>query len=124
MDPQGRIFIAQHDVRGAIVTANASVTKSDDPITSLIAGDADYFLDIIEITLANSSTVGAGVDIGNDGTIIRHFDIPASSTLQLMFDAPLKQITKNIPWTVDMTGTDVTGTTISVGAMLIKKDGK
>lgn len=123
-DKEGRQFIAQHDVRSAIVTANASLSSSDAAFTSLIVGDADYFLDIVEITLSNASTVGAGIDLGNDGTTIRHIDIPASSTVQLMFDAPLKQITKNLPWTLDISGTDITGTTVTVGAHLIKKDNK
>lgn len=110
-----------HDVRGAIVTANASVTSSAAAITTLIAGDSDYFLDIIEATFSNNSTVAAGVDLGNDGTVIRHIDIAAGGTVQLSFNSPLKQGVKALPWTLTMSGTDITGTTISVGAALIKK---
>lgn len=123
-DTQGRTFIAQHDVRGALVSANASLTNSDASLTSLVSGDVDYFLDIIEISLSNASTVGVGVDLGNDGTLLRHFDIPASSTIQLMYDAPLRQQTKNLPWTLDISGSDITGTTVNVAATLIKKDNK
>ncbi len=115
-DNKGRQFIAMHEVRSALVTANASLTTGT--ATTLIAGDSADFLDIVEITFSNNSTVAVGVDLGNDGTIIRHLDLPAGMT-QLRFDAPLKQITKNLPWTLDMD--DVTGTTVSVGATLIKQ---
>ncbi len=120
-DSQGRQFVAQHDVRGALVSANATITNSDAALTTLIAGDADYFLDIVEVSFANSSTAAVGIDLGNDGSIIRHVDIPAGNTVQLMFDTPLRQNTKNLPWTVDITGSDITGSTVNVAATLIKK---
>lgn len=119
-DSQGRQFIAMHDVRGAIVTGFAVLNTGT--ITQLVAGDTDYFLDVIELMCSNNSTVGVGIDLVNDGSIKRHIDIPASTTLQFQFDAPLKQQTKSVPWNVDMD--DVTGTTVQVGAMFIKKDGK
>lgn len=120
-DTQGRQFVALHDVRGAIVTANA--TLSSGTAASLIAGDADYFLDIVEIQFSTGSTAAlgtatAGVDLINDGTVIRHIDVPEGGTVQLKFDVPLKQITKNTPWNLDMD--DLTGTNVSVGATLIK----
>lgn len=115
-DATGRTFIAMHEVRGGLVTANASITTGT--ATSLISGDADKFLDIVEISFANNSTVGAHVNIVNDGTTIRGVDVPLSGTVQLCFDTPLKQITKNTPWNIDMD--DITGTTVMVGATLIK----
>lgn len=117
LDSQGRQFIAQHDVRGAIVSAIASLSTGT--ATTLIAGDADYFLDIIEMTFANNSTATAGIDLNNDGTTIRHIDVEAGATVQLSFPAPLKQGKKNLPWIVDMN--DITGTTVSIGAQLIRK---
>ena len=115
-DATGRTYIAMHEVRGGLVTANASLTTGTSTI--LIAGDADKFLDIVEISLANDSTVAVHVDLTNDGTTIRGIDIPVTNTVQLYFDAPLKQITKNTPWNIDMG--DITGTTVMVGATLIK----
>lgn len=120
-DPQGRVFIATHDVRGAIVTANASLSTSDGVFTTLNPGDVDYFTDIVEATFSNSSTGGVGVDLYNDGTIVRHFDLPASSSSQFQWGAPLKQVTKNTPWQLDISGADITATTVNVGAQLIKK---
>lgn len=121
-DTRGREIIALHDVRGALVSANASLTNGT--AGNLISGDADSFLDIVEISLALSTTVaGATVDVDliNDGTIVRTFTVPGG-TVQINFDTPLKQITKNTPWKVDMT--DVTGSPVAVGATLIKSDGK
>jgi hypothetical protein len=118
-DSQGRQFIAQHDVRSALVSANASLTTGT--ATSLISGDADYFLDIVEITFSNNTTVAGGVsnvDLISDGTIVRTVSCPPGVT-QLFFDAPLKQITKGTPWNVDLV--DITGDTIAVGATLIRK---
>lgn len=120
-DSQGRLFMATHDVRSAIVTAFATLSTSDAPFTSLIVGDTDYFLDPIELTFSNSSSVGASVDLYSDGTIVKHIDLSSFGTVQLQFPAPLKQVTKNTPWLVDLNGTDLTGTTINVSGSLIKK---
>lgn len=116
-DLQGRQFVAHHDVRNAIYSASA--TLSTGTATSLIAGDSGYFLDIIELTAANNSDVAVSVTLTNDGTTIRTVGVPAGSTTQLRFDVPLKQQTKNTPWIVDMG--DITGTTVTVEAYLIKK---
>lgn len=119
------MFVALHDVRGAIVTASATLTNGT--ATSLVAGDADYFLDLVEVQLSTGSTVAlgtatAGIDLKNDGTTIRHIDIPEGGTVQLKFDVPLPQITKNTPWVLDLD--DITGTTVRVDAIFIKKSGQ
>ncbi len=119
-DTRGRGLLINHELRGGRVTANATLTSGT--IASLIAGDTDYFLDIVEVQFSNNSTVGVGVDLGNDGSVSRHVDIPASSTVQLMFVNPHKQGVKNLPWTVQMD--DVTGTTVKISATLIKESGK
>lgn len=121
-DNNGAQIMAFHEVRSALVTANATITTGS-PAT-LIAGDASYFLDITEITFSCGSTAALGTatvgfDLINDGTIVRHFDLVEGGTTQLNFDAPLKQVTKNTPWIIDMD--DVTGTTVSVGATLVRK---
>lgn len=121
-DAAGRGIMVMHDARGAVISAAANLTTGT--ATSLIVGDADYLLDIVEMTLANNSSVAlggglAGVDLINDGTIVRHIDLPDLGTIQLLFNPPLKQITKNTPWNVDLN--DITGTTISIGATLVKR---
>lgn len=121
-DNKGRQFIAMHEVRSSLVSASASLTTGT--ATSLIAGDAADYLDIIEITFSSGSTAAlgtatVGVDLINDGTIIRHIDLIEGGAEQFRFDAPLRQQTKNTPWILDMD--DVTGTTIRVDATLIKQ---
>lgn len=113
MNPQP---LTQREVRTSTLSTLVSVTNG--VATSFIAGDTDYFLDIIELTIANASTVAATVALTNDGTTIRTFVAPASTTLCLQFNAPLKQNTKNTPWLVDME--DISGTTLNIGAYLMK----
>lgn len=112
----GRLVIAPHEVRSAIYTATASVTSGTP--TTLIAGDSAYFNDIIEISCSNDSSVAAIVSLRNDGSRVRTISIPVSSTVQLYFDAPLKENAKGGLWDID--GADITGTTITVDATYIK----
>lgn len=116
---KGHVFIAMHDSRGALVSAAATLTTGT--ATSFLAGDADYMLDLVEITLSNNTTVAGGVigvSLINDGTTIKTFSVQPG-TNQFVFDAPLRQNTKNTPWNLDMD--DVTGNTIVVEGTFIKK---
>lgn len=109
--------MAIHETRSNIYTAAASVTNGT--ATSLIAADADYFTDIIEVTLSSNTTVaGVQVSLLQDGSVVRTVQVPQNSTLQLLFDAPLAAIRKNTVWAVDME--DISGTTVTVGARFIK----
>lgn len=116
-DRDGKLMVQFHELRGAVVSAN--VTLSTGTTTSLIAGDSDKMLDIVEISFANDSTAATTVTLSNDGTTVRTVNVPTSGTVQLYFDVPLEQITKNTPWLIDMP--DITGTNIYVGASLIKR---
>ncbi len=115
-DVEGRAVVILHDVRGAINTAAASLTTGT--ATTLIAGDADYFTDIIEMTFANNSGA-AQVLIKCDGTVMRTVQVPGNTTLQLDFEAPLEQPVKGQPILVDLE--DITGSQIDVGATWMKK---
>lgn len=108
--------MALHEVRTALESAAA--TLSTGTATSLRAGDADYFLDLIEVTLSNNSTVGASVAFKVDGTTLKTIQVGAGNTTQLRFDAPLAQPVKGVPWLVDME--DITGTEVTVEATFIK----
>lgn len=120
----GAGVVVLHELRGGTVTAAATLTTGS-PVT-FIAGDADYFLDIIEIRFSTTSSVAAGtasfgIDLINDGTIAGHFDMMnIGGTVQAQFPLPFKQLTKNLPWVLDMD--DVTGTTVKVAATLVKKN--
>lgn len=117
-DSRDREVINMYEVRSGIYTAAASLAGSQ--VTSLIPGDADYFLDLVEIMMSNNSTVAVGVNLKNDGSVVRNFQIPAGATIQVDFECPLTQWVKNTPWTLQMD--DVTGTTVTVGATVIKNN--
>ena len=116
-DLQGRQFIAHHDVRDALVSASASLSTGT--AGTFLAPQADYFLDLIEVTLSNNSTVTARVELKTDGTTMRTVSIAAGSSVQLFFDAPLRQQTKNTAWMADME--DITGTTVVVEGTFMRK---
>lgn len=115
-----RGVVVLHEARNALVSASVSLTTGT--AASLISGDSDFFLDIVEISLANNSTVGAAVALKNDGTVIKNFNIPAGGTVQLEIGGLLRQLTKDTPWLADME--DITGTTVSIDALLVKNNGK
>ena len=123
MTSDGIQVFQMYEVSAAFVSASASLTTGT--AVSLLVGDADYFLDLVEIMFSTTSTVTLGtvnfnIDLINDGTIYRTFSTgEGQDVVQLIFPAPLRQNTKNTPWKVDMD--DVTGTTVNVAATFVKK---
>ena len=116
-DDVGRPVTTPYQVRDLVVTAYVTVTSGTP--TTLLAGDADHFLDLLEISCATDSTVAAtNFLLTDDSTTVRGFDIPVSGTVELKFPVPLPQGAKNSTWRVDME--DVTGTTLQVGALFVK----
>lgn len=115
-DLLGRQVITQYATRDALVTASLSLTNGTN--STLISGDSDYPLDILEITFANQSTVAAQVTLKDDGTSVKTLEIPANSTLELANNVPLTQGRAGGDWTLDME--DITGTTVVVEAVLMK----
>ena len=115
-DLLGRQVITQHATRDALVTASATLTNGTN--STLIAGDADYPLDIVEITFANQSSVAVQVTLKDDGTSVKTLEIPAGGTLELANGIPLTQGRAGGNWTLDME--DITGTTVVVEAVLMK----
>lgn len=114
------MFTARHDVRGGIATAYATLITGTAAI--FFTGDADYFSDMIEIQMSNNSTVAVGIDLTQDGSKIRHFEIPANTTIEIAYDVPLKQNTIAVPWIIDMP--DITGTSVEIAASFIKNHPK
>ena len=119
------IYITQpYEVGGAFVSATATLTTGT--ATSLVTGDADYFLDLVEIMFSSTSTVALGtanfsIALINDGETYRTFSMgEGQDVTQALFPAPLRQNAKNTPWNVDMD--DVTGTTVNVAATFVKKN--
>ncbi len=103
-------------VRGGIVTATVSLTTGT--AASLIAGDADYPLDLVEAMFSNNSTVTATVALVDDGTSVRTFQVPASSSFEFIPPVPIPQSKTAGAWRADMN--DITGTTVVVDAIFIK----
>lgn len=115
-DSSDRQVMILHEVRAGLVSSAASVTTGT--ATVLLGGDTDYFMDIVELTATNNSTVAAQVSLVSDGTTVRTFIVPQGNTIQLGFDAPILQPLKNLPWIIDME--DITGTTVTINATHIK----
>lgn len=115
-DLLGRQVVTQYATRDALVTASATITNGTN--STLISGDADYPLDILEITFANQSSAAVQVTLKDDGTSVKTLKIPANSTLELAKNVPLKQGRAGGNWTLDME--DITGTTVVVEAVLMK----
>ena len=113
-----------YEVGGAFVTATATLTTGT--ATSLVTGDADYYLDLVEIMFSSTSTVALGtanfsIALINDGETYRTFAMgEGQDVTQAIFPAPLRQNVKNTPWNIDMD--DVTGTTVNVAATFVKKN--
>ena len=103
-------------VRGACVTASATLTNGTN--TTLLTGDSAYKLDLVEISISNTSTVAVPVTLKDDGTTVRNFNIPLSGTVQANYSIPLPQSAAGGIWSVDTA--DDTNTTINVEAIFIK----
>lgn len=122
LDAEGRLLLTHQELRGSLVSSYVSLTTGT--ATQLIAGDVDYLLDIVEVTFAHNSFVATGtstaqVSLVSDGTIIETVQVPVGETVQLSYENPLRQLTKNTPWFADMD--DITGSTITVKATMMKK---
>lgn len=115
MDVHGRQVMTLYHVRDLYLTADASVTTGTN--TSLAAADGNHKLDLVEISFANNSA-SVSVALKNDGTTVRTFQLPASQTVQFHFPGTIPGNAVSAGWSVDME--DVTGTTVSVGALFVK----
>lgn len=105
-------------VRGSVVTAVASLTTGTP--TTLISGDTDYLLDLVEIRFANDSAA-TSVVLKDDGTTVGTFAVPISTAQSpsYRFEIPLPQSAIAGRWYLDMP--DLTGTTIDAYATFIKR---
>src|SRR3990167_584814 len=107
--------VENYVVRGAIVTA--SVSLSTGTPTTLLAGDTDYLLDLVQIYFANSSSAATTVTLLDDGTSLHTFNAPVVTTQGALynFEIPWPQSAKGGRWYLDMP--DITGTTVDVKAI-------
>ena len=119
MDDLGRQVMRPVQVRDLIQTAY--VTAATGTETTLIAGVASTFLDLIYIMGANNSDAAVSVDIrsGTGGSVLMTLQIPASGTAGVALPVPLPQEVVASAWTVDLP--DITGTTVSISALFSKE---
>lgn len=108
-----------YELRGLLVTAYVQATTGSP--TVLKAGEAGFFLDLLEVSFANNSTaVTTNVTLKDDGTTVRVVDIPVDGTVQIVEPVPFPQGAKGGNWAVDLD--DITGTTIDVTALFIRRE--
>lgn len=117
MSENTKHLILPYEVRGACVSASASITTGTNGV--LLTGDADYRLDLVEVSFSNNSTVAASLSLKDDGTTVRTINVPIGGMVQLKFPIPLEQNAAGGDWTLDME--DITGTTVGAQAVFIKR---
>lgn len=111
--------IVRHQVRDLTQSAYAQLTTGTE--TTLLAGVASTFLDLLWIVGANNSDVAVTVDIrsGTAGSTLLTLQIPANGTAGIAPVLPVKQEIVAGTWTADMG--DITGTTVSLSALFSKE---
>lgn len=104
-------------IRDSITTAYVALTGGTK--TELVAGVAGYYLDLIQISLANNSSVAVtDITLSDESTTVQKLSVGLNSSITLDFPAPVRQSAKGVAWYIDMG--DITGTTLSVQAQFLK----
>lgn len=117
-DDVGRQITNPYQVRDLIATASASLTTGTE--TTLFAGTAGEFHDLIHITCSNNSTAAVTVSIrdATGGGVVKTIDVGANTGTTVNFQVPYPQNTAAAAWTADIP--DITGTTVTVEALFVK----
>ena len=102
------------------LTSTAYVSLSDGDETTLLAGTASTFYDLVYIMGANQSDAAVTIDVrcGTAGAIIQSLTIPAEATQGVSLSRPIPMVEQHQAWTVDMP--DITGTTVDISALFDK----
>lgn len=118
-DKIGRQVMRPVQVRDLISSAYVSIANGTE--TTLLAGVAASYLDLVYVMGTNNSDVAVTVDIrsvtaGNIQTSIR---IPANGTAGISLPIPIPQDETGNNWTADLP--DITGTTVTLSALFSKE---
>ena len=118
-DKLGRTLTRPFQVRDLISTAYISIANGTE--TTLLAGVAGSYLDLMYVMGTNNSDVAVTVDLravtaGNIQTSIR---IPANGTAGVSLPLPIPQDETGNNWTADLP--DITGTTVTLSALFSKE---
>lgn len=119
-DKLGRQLVIPYQVRDLVSTARA--TASTGAETTLFAGAASTFHDMVYVRAANTSTAAVAISIrdATGGGVVSSIVVPASDTHSSLYTVPLPQNAAGDTWTFQNTGTDVSNTTIEVSALFLK----
>ena|SRR3990167_8327841 len=117
-DVFGRQIITPYQIRELIATASATVANGTE--TTLLAGIAGTFLDLIHISCSNNSDAAVIVSIRDAtiGGVVKTISVPANGVSSLNFQVPYPQNFRADTWTADIP--DITGTTVTVEALFVK----
>lgn len=118
-DDLGRTLTRPVQVRDLISTAYISLTNGTE--TTLLAGAASTFHDLIYVMCANQSDAATFVDFrcGTAGSVIMTIQVPASGTAGISLVVPHKMPEVAQAWTADLP--DITGTTVDITAQFSKE---
>ena len=103
------------------LTQSAYVTLTNGTETTLLAGVASTFLDLMWLVAANNSDAAVTVDFrsGTAGTVLFTLQVPANGTAGIGPNALIKQEVAAGTWTADMG--DITGTSVYISALFSKE---
>ena len=89
--------------------------------TTLLAGASGVYFDLVYAMLTNSSDAAVTVDLrsATGGGIQTSIRVPANGTAGVSLSTPIPQDTAADTWTADMP--DVTGTTVTIGALFSRE---
>jgi len=123
-DDVGRVVNWPYQVRDLISTARVAVTAAGE--TTLFAGAASTFHDLVQIMGANESTNALTVSLrdATGGGVVSTLQVPANETNSYVFPATVPQNTAAAAWTVTVDdfvsdGTTTNGT-ITFTAIFVK----
>lgn len=119
-DDIGRQLTRPIQVRDLIQTARASSTNVTE--TTLLAGSASTFHDLIYVLASNNSTGATAIDIrsGTANGILMTIDLPANGVAGVAPPVPIPQDVAANAWTFTQQG-DVSTTTVVVTALFSKE---
>ena len=118
-DDVGRQVVRTVNVRDLMQTAYATLSSGTE--TTLLAGAASTFHDLVYIMGANTSDAAVQVDIrsATAAGVVMTIEIPPEGTSGVAPPVPIPQDVAAAAWTADMA--DITGTTVLLSALFSKE---
>ena len=113
-----QVVTTPYVIRDSVVTAYVAYNTGTK--TELVAGVSGYYLDLMQISMSNSSGAVQAVTLFDESTTVQVFNLPANtgSGIVYTFPVPLRQSAKGVSWYVDKG--DVTDSTVNIQALFIK----